>query len=508
MARLCHSLILFLVLTTSLLVSCVTAQEQTWGVGLSGQRTLIQARGVNAGLPSAPTVLYLGGLSGRSIASDLISTLHAGYTQLPASERPFNLITIARTNPESESLHFPPAGDAYGEDPVSHALWRWIGVHAPDLVILAGDDEVGLATALQRETVAGVGSIPVRVLDESDISLTHLLQLDGLRESTASEEISRRLQRSPQALAEQLAQSYGQDFSAPAYVPGMSLIGRMRRGEIDAVAALLQPYLSGTEIAVNNASVFAGQLVFAEYAERTSDTAALTLAKGAADLAFDAQGSMLDAAPFHSEMSDSLFMVPPLLVKVGKLSGESKYFDMAARHIAFMQGLLLRADGLYRHSPLADVAWSRGNGFPALGLTLTLSDFPTSHPAYDALLASYKQILEALLPYQDSDGMWHEVIDYPGSFAEITTTAMIGIAIRRGIDRGWLDASQYQPVLDLAWQGVLARTSMDGEFIDACTSTGKFDSLDAYLDRTAILGRDDRAGGMVMNFANEMAGNP
>jgi rhamnogalacturonyl hydrolase YesR len=82
---------------------------------------------------------------------------------------------------------------------------------------------------------------------------------------------------------------------------------------------------------------------------------------------------------------------------------------------------------------------------------------------------------------------------------------MIGIAIKRGIDRGWLEQSRYAPALEKAWQAVLARTSVDGEFVDACTSTGKLDSLEAYLDRPAILGRDDRAGGMVMSFANEFA---
>lgn len=505
MGRFIHSLILLLTIGFS--GAFANAQEQTWEVGLSVQRTVIYAQGVSAGEPSAPTVLYLGGLAGPSSASELIRALHDEYAQVDSTARHLNLITIPLANPESESLNFPPSGDAYGENPVSHALWRWLGVHAPDLILIAGADAAGLAAALQLERLAGVGSIPVQVLGESELTLTHLLQLTGVSESDAHREINRRLQRSPQQLAEQLAQYYGQDFSSAVYVPGMSVIGRMRLGDAAAVASLLQPHLSGAAPVVNNASAYAGQLVFAEYAERTGDTAPLQIAIQAADLGFDSQGNMLDAVPFHSEMSDSLFMAPPLLVKVGKLTGESRYFDMAARHIEFMQALLLRADGLYRHSPLADVAWSRGNGFPALGLTLSLSDFPASHPAYGALLASYEQVLQALLPYQDADGMWHEVIDYPGSFAEITSTAMIGIAIKRGIDRGWLDATEYGPVLEKAWRGVLARTSLDGEFIDACTSTGKFDSLAAYLDRPAILGRDDRAGGMIMNFANEMAGN-
>ena len=496
-----------LVLVLCFPASLATAQELVWEIGLSAQRTVIEAYGVSAGLPNARTVVYLGGLSGASPAAALIRTLHEEYAQLSNAERTINLIAIPVANPDPETLQFPPDGEAYGENPVSHALWRWLAVHAPDLVIIAGTDTAGLGDALQREKVAGVGSIPVQVLPETAVSLAQLLQMPPVAESAARQELTRRIQRSPQQLAEQLAQVYGHEFSAPVYVPGMSLIGRMQLGEIKAVEALLQPYLSGAEIAVDNASVMAGQLVFAEYAERTGDTAALQIAVRAADLAFDDQGNMLEAAPFHSEMSDSVFMAPPLLVKAGKLSGETRFFDMAARHIAFMQEMLLREDGLYRHSPLADVAWSRGNAFPALGMALSLSDIPLSHPAYGAVLESYLQLLATLLPYQDADGMWREVIDHPGAFAEITSTAMIGMAIKRGIDRGWLEQSLYAPVLEKAWQAVLARTSLDSEFVDACTSTGKLDSLEAYLDRPAILGRDDRAGGMVMNFANEMVGN-
>ena len=81
---------------------------------------------------------------------------------------------------------------------------------------------------------------------------------------------------------------------------------------------------------------------------------------------------------------------------------------------------------------------------------------------------------------------------------------MIGIAIKRGLDKGWLDAKNYQPVIDAIWQAVLIRTSLDGEFVDVCTSTGKMPTLEAYLNRPAILGLDERAGGMIMNLAIEM----
>ena len=57
----------------------------------------------------------------------------------------------------------------------------------------------------------------------------------------------------------------------------------------------------------------------------------------------------------------------------------AKYFDMCVRHIQFMLRLNLRPDGLHRHSPLSQAAWGRGNGFPALGLALSLSALPADH---------------------------------------------------------------------------------------------------------------------------------
>src|SRR5262249_60984828 len=124
--------------------------------------------------------------------------------------------------------------------------------------------------------------------------------------------------------------------------------------------------------------------------------------------------------PYHDGMSDSVFMATPLLAKAGKLTGDKKYFDMAARHVTFMQKLVLRSDGLYRHSPLTDAAWGRGNAFPALGLALTLSDFPSDHPGYNTLVSSFVQHMNALAPFQDEEGMWREGIGFPASYNEIS----------------------------------------------------------------------------------------
>ena len=56
-------------------------------------------------------------------------------------------------------LQFPPTGTAYRDNTESHVLWRWIGIHAPDLVVVAGSGDAPLAAALAQNAVAFVGKI-------------------------------------------------------------------------------------------------------------------------------------------------------------------------------------------------------------------------------------------------------------------------------------------------------------------------------------------------------------
>ena len=125
-----------------------------------------------------------------------------------------------------------------------------------------------------------------------------------------------------------------------------------------------------------------GHIVFTELARRTDDPRYVAAVRNVGDLGFEPDGQMKEAMPYHNEFSDSIFMGTAIVAQAGALTGERKYFDMAARHLAFMQKLDRRADGLYRHQPATDAAWGRGNGFAALGLTLTLAELPHDHPAY------------------------------------------------------------------------------------------------------------------------------
>ena len=256
---------------------------------------------------------------------------------------------------------------------------------------------------------------------------------------------------------------------------------------------------------LKNGGVISGRLVFAELSEQGNQRAR-ELAIEAADLAFaDGDGKPLEAMPFHNEMSDAVFMAGPILARAGSLTGNPKYLDQSIRQLRFIRNLCLRQDELYRHSPLHEAAWGRGNGFPAIGIAMMLEHLPENHEDYTFCIECLQDHLRALKPHQDENGMWHQVIDHPESYAEFTCTCMISYAILVGIRNGWLSKDEWKPAIEKSWQAVKGRISLSGkEVYGACTGTGKQKSLDAYFMRKEINGYDDRGGAMALLFASEM----
>ena len=483
-------------------------------VGLTSGGIKILANTVPGPLGASPTVLLIGGLNGNDASAGMVTEEARRFSRTTRSKRRYRLLSIPLANPEGSKLMFPPTGTAYRDNAESNELWRWIGIQAPDFVIIVANEDFGLADALSRNVVAGVGSMPARRMipalgTAAAPGILRLVPAD-LQPSGAHREILRRIERSPRQVADELAQYYGRTFPDAIYINAIALIGQLRLGNVTEVRKLVEPYVDGSKdsLARPTSLHLAGHLIFADLAARTGDPRYLQLVRRVADLGFTASGEMKESMPFHDEMSDSVFMATPIVAKAGALTNESKYFDMAARHLAFMQRLVLRPDGLYRHSPLTDAAWGRGNAFPALGLALTLEAFPKTHPQYEYLLQAFRQHMARMAEFQvpESEGMWHEVIDEPASYPEFSATAMIATAMAMGVRNGWLDLRTYQPLVNNAWRGVVMRIGAEGVLMDVCESTSKQPSLDAYLHRAAILGQDPRGGAMALLFATEMAG--
>jgi hypothetical protein len=403
-----------------------------------------------------------------------------------------------------DTVNFPPTGPAFlPENASAHAIWRWIGLTAPDAVFVPDTPEGrALGKALQDTPPAGIGMVSVFINRESGENIQESLVLP-IRESDdtfAKVEMQQRVERSPQEVLEQLSAHYGNDFSG-SYIEALALIAKEAAGMPNRAVELARLHLEKAPDLPGDGGKIAGALLYAGIAEPWAEARVLAVA----GMAFDSRGNPLEAMPTHSEMSDAVFMACPLLARAGAASGEKRYFDQCYRHFEFIAALCRRPDGLYRHSPMNEAAWGRGNGFPALGLALVLPHFPKEHEGRPALLQAFQTHLSALAAHQNTYGMWHQVIDHPDSYAEFTATCMIAHAIAVGLEHGWLEGTDWEGRLELAWSAVKMHISTDGRTIlNVCTGTGKQSSLEDYYRREAILGRDSRGGAMALMLAAEM----
>ena len=140
---------------------------------------------------------------------------------------------------------------------------------------------------------------------------------------------------------------------------------------------------------------------------------------------------------------DSMYMLPPFLARAG-------HYDEALRQIdGYWNALFIPEKGLLAHrwddgakQFIRRDAWGVGNGWAIAGMARVRAMLPKSHAAQKALLEDrIRLLLTSALRYQRPDGMFHDVLDDPSSFAEINCGQMFAYTIYRGIREGWLDKS-------------------------------------------------------------------
>jgi unsaturated rhamnogalacturonyl hydrolase len=507
-------------------------------------------------------VLLLGGLSGQQ--HDVHLVLQALEAYLATAQPLANSVALSAVpcgNPTGLALGVGPENGAGGRpdagyppvdnffydahNPEQRYLWRWVGMQAPDLVLElragpavaweASATAAPLAVALQAQselppatflaalgtgTPNGLAPIPgLRLTTPPEALPAQLQRLWSLllhtlqrRPAPARQILAARRARTPLAIARLLATVYGHTLDPVVYTQGMAISGRLYLAQLDPSAAnpapeivrLVAPYVSGakplfTEPAATAA--LAGLTWGFELAEVAHDRRYADLVLGVAErYRADAAGG----APPPSDpdfRTEDMCMNGLMLGRAFRLTGNPGYLDLQTQFL--LAARVQQDNGLFWHCRSAPYYWGRGNGFAALGFCETLSVLPSHHPHRSLLLAQHLRHLEALRQRQLLSGMYPQVLDVPGSYQEFTVTCMLGYAMARGIRQGWLGAS-YRTALERAWQGVTERIDATGGLVDCCTNTGVQTSLQAYIDRPALFGRDDRGGAMALWFALEM----
>jgi unsaturated rhamnogalacturonyl hydrolase len=176
---------------------------------------------------------------------------------------------------------------------------------------------------------------------------------------------------------------------------------------------------------------------------------------------------------------DDLYMSVPALAQMGKLTGETKYYDDAVKQILqFSERMFNKSLGIYMHGWVEGMAvhpafhWGRANGWALLAMADLLDVLPENHAGRKAVLEQFQAHAKGLASFQSGEGFWHQLLDRNDSYLETSATAIYAYGIARGVNKGWLDPLAYSPVAFLAWNAVATKVNDKGQVEGTCVGTG------------------------------------
>ena len=175
---------------------------------------------------------------------------------------------------------------------------------------------------------------------------------------------------------------------------------------------------------------------------------------------------------------DDLYMSVPALAQMGKLTGETRYYDDAVKQILqFSARMFVKEKGLYLHGWIQGMEvhpafhWGRANGWALLAMTELLDVLPEGHPGRPAVLEQYRAHVRGLAACQGNDGLWHQLLDRADSYPETSASAIFVYCLARGINRGWIDPLAHGPMTMLAWNAVAKKVNDKGQVEGTCVGT-------------------------------------
>lgn len=216
---------------------------------------------------------------------------------------------------------------------------------------------------------------------------------------------------------------------------------------------------------------------------------------------------------FPREMTvwaDDVYMSVSCLAQMGKLTGEARYFDFAAKQIIQIAGYLWSPEKeLYYHCYYTDkkrngvAFWGRANGWIMVSITRLLDVMPKHHVRRQELIALLERQIVGASRYQNENGMWNQLLDKPDSYDESSVTAMFVYGTAKAVNEGWIDES-YARIAKAGWKALRdTQITVDGRFMNVCVGTGITDDLPFYYTRP--VGENEKHGlGLIIDTGIEI----
>lgn len=185
---------------------------------------------------------------------------------------------------------------------------------------------------------------------------------------------------------------------------------------------------------------------------------------------------ILDPKPGREDWwwCDALFMAPPAIARLGKVTGHREYHEFLHRmywdtaEFLFDReaGLFYRDAGYFYRRTINGhkVFWSRGNGWVLAGLARTIPYLDDKDRMKEWYLELFMTMAAAVRPLQADDGYWRASLHDPEEFPapESSGTGFMCYALAWGINNGLLDKKDYGMVVQQAWNSLVSAVHEDG----------------------------------------------
>jgi len=163
---------------------------------------------------------------------------------------------------------------------------------------------------------------------------------------------------------------------------------------------------------------------------------------------------------------DALFMVPAGFARLGKATGDNKYFSVLDGMWWDTYAFLFNVSAglMYRDDQHRNEFWARGNGWVIAGTARVLQYLPADDPKHADYVKLLDAMATALTKAQGTDGMWRSNLLNPNQFPnkETSGSGFNTFGIAWGINNGVLDRATYLPVVKKAWTGLLTVVDANG----------------------------------------------
>jgi rhamnogalacturonyl hydrolase YesR len=202
--------------------------------------------------------------------------------------------------------------------------------------------------------------------------------------------------------------------------------------------------------------------------------------------------------------ADDLYMSVPYLARMGRLTGDNRYFDFAIKQVeSFSNYIYDNTSGLYYHAFYNDVNmngvahWGRCNGWVAVAQAELLNNLPVNHPKRADLIKLLLRQIVGFSRYQDLSGMWHQILDKPDSYQESSVTAMFVYTVAKAVNEGWID-KRFISIAQNGWDALAKKVTADGQIPDICIGTSIEEDIRYYYTRPVALNDTHGLGAFLM----------